>query len=107
MSKITFVYMRRKYQKKVKNPNTLLSEEINKLSSTLQISLNNLYFIYHGKSLNNIRKKITDFKNKNLFIYIFNLKKIKVKKDEQLNNLFCPSCEKLVSISINEEKIML
>ena len=72
MPKITFIYMRRKYQKAILDPNSLLSEEINKFSSTLQISLNNLYCIYHGKSLNNTRKKISDFnisfqfkKNKN------------------------------------------
>ena len=49
--------MKRKYQKTIKNADTLLSEEINKLSSILQISLDNLYFIYHGKSLNNTKKK--------------------------------------------------
>ena len=107
MPKITFIYMRRKYQKTILDPNTLLSEEINKFSSTLQISLNNLYCIYHGKSLNNTRKKISDFKKLNLLIYLFNLKKIKIKKDEQLNNLLCPSCEKLISMTINEGKITL
>jgi len=107
MPKITFIYMRRKYQKTILDPNTLLSEEINKFSSTLQISLNNLYCIYHGKSLNNTRKKTSDFKKMNLLIYLFNLKKIKIKKDEQLNNLLCPSCEKLISMTINEEKITL
>ena len=107
MSNITFVYMRRKYQKVIKNPNILLSEEINKLLSNLQISLDNLYFIYRGKSLNNTRKKISDFKKRNLLIYIFNLKKIKVKKDKQLNNLLCPSCDQLVSMRINEGKITL
>ena len=101
--------MRRKYQKTIKNPNTLLSEEINKLSSNLQISFDNLYCVYHGKSLNNenTRKKISDFKSKNLLIYIFNLKKRKVKKDEKLYNLLCPSCEKLSSTIINEGKIEL
>jgi len=107
MSKITFVYMRRKYEKIIVNPNTLLSEEINKLSSKLQISLDNLYCVFHGKSMNNTRKRISDFKKMNLLIYIFNLEKIKVKKDEQLNNLLCPSCEKLVSMTINEGKITL
>jgi len=58
MSKIIFVYMKRKYQKTIKNADTLLSEEINKLSSILQISLDNLYFIYHGKSLNNTKKNL-------------------------------------------------
>ena len=67
--------MRRKYQKTIENPSTLLSEEISKLSSILQISLDNLYCIYHGKLINNARKKITDFKKMNLLIYIFNLKK--------------------------------
>jgi len=81
MPKITFVYMRRKYQKKIENPNTLLSEEISKLSSTFQISLDSLYCVYLGKSINNTRKKISDFKSMNLLIYIFNLKKINVKKD--------------------------
>ena len=107
MSKITFVYLRKKYQKIIENPNILLSEEINKLSSNLQISLDNLYCVYHGKSINNARKKISDFNKKNLLIYIFNLKKIKVKKDEQLNNLLCPSCEKLISMTMNEGKITL
>ena len=107
MSKITFVYKRRKYEKIIVNPNTLLSEEINKLSSKLQISLDNLYCVFHGKSMNNTRKRISDFKKMNLLIYIFNLEKIKVKKDEQLNNLLCPSCEKLVSMTINEGKITL
>ena len=107
MSKITFVYMRRKYQKIIKNPNILLSEEINKLSSTLQISLDNLYCVYHGKSLNNTIKKISDFKKMNIFIYIFIITKIKVKSDDQLNNLLCPSCEKLISMTINEGKITL
>ena len=99
--------MRRKYQKIIKNPNILLSEEINKLSSTLQISLDNLYCLYHGQSLNNTRIKISDFKKMNLFIYIFNITKIKVKSDDQLNNLLCPSCEKLISMTINEGKITL
>jgi len=107
MSQITFVYMRKKYQKSIKNPNTLLSEEIKKLSYILEISIENLYCVYNGKSLNNARKKISDFKKMNIFIYIFNLKKIKVKKDEKLNNLLCPSCEKLVSITLNEGKITL
>ena len=107
MPKITFVYMKRKYQKTIENPNTFLTEEIKKLSSTLQISLDKLYCLYHGKSLNNSRKKISDFKNMNILIYIFNLSKIKVKKDEQLNNLLCPSCEKLIYMSINEGKITL
>ena len=107
MSKITFVYKRRKYQKAIENPNTLLSEEIKKLSFILQISSDNLYCIYLGKSLNNLKKKISDFKSMNLLIYIFNLKKIKVKKDEQLNSLLCPSCEKLISMTINEGKITL
>ena len=105
MPKITFVYMRRKYQKKIENPNTLLSEEISKLSSTLQISLDSLYCVYLGKSINNTRKKISDFKSMNLLIYIFNLKK--VKKYGHLNNLLCPSCGKLVSMTINEGKITL
>ena len=99
--------MRRKYQKILENPNTLLSEEINKLISNLQLSLDNLYFIYRGKSINNTRKKISDFKKKNLLIYVFNLKKITVKNEEQLNNLLCPSCGKLVSMTINEGKITL
>jgi len=107
MSKITFVYIRKKYHKTIENPNILLSEEINKLSSNLQISLDNLYCVYHGKSINNTRKKISDFKQKNLLIYFFNLKKIKVKKNEQLSNLLCPSCKKLISMSINEGKITL
>ena len=107
MSKITFVYLRKKYQKTIENPNILLSEEINRLSSNLQISVDNLYCVYHGKSINNTRKKISDFKKKNLIIYIFNIQKIKVKKDEQLNNLLCPSCKKLISITINEGKITL
>ena len=76
--------MRREYQKIIENLNTLLSEEINKLSSNLQISLENLYFVYHGKSINNTRKKLSDFKKMNLLIYIFNLKNTKIKKDEQL-----------------------
>ena len=107
MSKITFVYMRKKYQRIIENPNTLLSDEIYKLSSNLKISLDNLYCVYHGKSINNTRKKISDFKKKNILIYIFNLKKLKVKKDEQLNNLLCPSCEKLSSMTLNEGKITL
>ena len=107
MSTITFVYMRKKYQKTIKNPKTLLKEEINKLSSILQISLDDLYCVYHGKSLDNTRIKISDLKNKNLLIYIFNLKKVKAKKDEQLNNLLCPYCEKLISMTINEGKIAL
>ena len=107
MSKIIFFYLKRKYQKIIKNPNALISEEIDKFSSTLQISLDNLYCIYLGKSLNNTRKKISDFKSMNLLIYIFNLNKIKVKNDEQLNNLLCPSCEKLASMTINEGKIAL
>ena len=107
MSKIIFFYLKRKYQKIIKNPNALISEEIDKFSSTLQISLDNLYCIYNGKSLNNTRIKISDFKCKNLLINIFNLKKRKVKKDEYLNNLLCPSCEKLVSMTINEGKITL
>ena len=69
--------MRKKYQKIIKNPNALLSEEIKKLSSNLQITLDNLYCIYHGKSLDNTRKKISDFKKMNLLIYIFCLKKKK------------------------------
>ena len=107
MSKITFVYMRREYQKIIENRNILLSEEINKLSSNLQISLDNLYFVYHGKSINNTRKKFSDFKKMNLLIYIFNLKNTKIKKDEQLKNLLCPSCQKLVSMKINKGKIAL
>ena len=99
--------MNKKYQKAIKNPNILLSEEINILSTILHISLNNLYFIYNGKSINNTRKKISDFKKMNLLIYIFNLKKIKIKKYEQINNLLCPFCEKLVSMIINEGKITL
>jgi len=102
MSTITFVYMRRKYQKIIENSETLLSEMIEELSTTLQISLDNLYCIYLGKSLNNIKKKISDFKSMNLLIFIFNLKNIEVKKDDQLNNLLCPSCENLVSMFINE-----
>ena len=107
MPKITFVYMRKQYQEIIENYNALLSEEINKLLSNLQISLDNLYFVYRGKSLYNTRKKISDFKNKNLLIYIFNLKKIKVKKEKQLNNLLCPSCEQLISMRINEGTITL
>ena len=99
--------MRKKYQKIITNPNTLLSEEINKLSSNLQISLDNLYCIYRGKSLDDTRKKISDFQKMNLLIYITNLKKIKVEKDEQINNLLCPFCQKLISIGINEGKITL
>ena len=99
--------MRKKYKKTVNNPNILLSEEINKLSSNLQISLDNFYFVYLGKSLNYTRKKISDFKSMNLLIFIFNLKKIKEKNEAQLNNLLCPSCEKLISMKINEGKITL
>ena len=66
MTKITFVYMKRKYQKIIENPNALLSDEINKISSTLQISLDNLYYVIHGKSLNDTRKKISNFKKINL-----------------------------------------
>ena len=43
----------------------------------------------------------------NIIIYIFNIKKIKVKLDDQLNNLLCPSCEKLISMTLNEGKITL
>jgi len=107
MSKITFVYLKRKYQKTIENLNVLLSEEISKLSSTLQISLENLCCVYNGKSLINTRKKISDFKRMNILIYTFDLKKIKVKRDEQINNLLCPFCEKLISMSINEGKITL
>ena len=64
MSKITFVYMRRKYQIIIENPNALLFEVINKLSSTLQISLDNLFCVYHGKSINNTRNKISDLKKR-------------------------------------------
>jgi len=73
----------------------------------LQISLDNLYCIYRGKSLDDSRKKISDFQKMNLLIYITNLKKIKVEKDEQINNLLCPFCQKLISIGINEGKITL
>ena len=107
MSKITFVYMRKKYQKNI-DTNSLLSDEIKKFSSTLNLSLDNLYCIYLGKSLNiNTGKKISNYTKKNILIYIFNLKKINVKKDEQLNNLLCPFCEELISMAINDEKTTL
>jgi len=68
MSKITFVYMRKKYQKNI-DTNSLLSDEIKKFSSTLNLSLDNLYCIYLGKSLNiNTGKKISDYTKKNILI---------------------------------------
>ena len=65
--------MRKKYQKNI-DTNSLLSDEIKKFSSTLNLSLDNLYCIYYGKSLNNTRKKISDFN------ISFQLKKNKNKK---------------------------
>ena len=43
----------------------------------------------------------------NLLIYIFNLKKTKIKKDEILKHLLCPFCLELISMKINEGKISL
>ena len=76
MSKITFVYMKRKYPKIITELNALISKEIEIFSSTLEIPRKNLYFLYHGLSLKNTKKKFSDFKKKNLLIYVFNLKKI-------------------------------
>ena len=103
MAAIKFIYLNNKYIIKVHNE-SVISDILKNYASILGKSLNELYFIYKGKSIpfdNN--KKIKEFKGV-ISIFVFDINK---NTRIQKRQITCPICENPVSINIKNDKISI
>ena len=110
MVKITFVYMENKYDMIIKNKEILISNLLINYSSILNITINQLYFIYNGKNLSiNNKKRIIDFKKMNIIIFVFNLEinKNKENKNKKITSIICSECENIAIANNYDSKLSI
>ena len=108
MVKITFVYMENKYNIIIKNKDILISKELINYASILNKTINQLYFMYNGKNLSiNNKKRIKDFKEKNIIIFVFKLENIKNRENEnrKLTSIICSECENIAIANSYDSKL--
>ena len=110
MSKITFIYIKNKYEMKLDKENLSMKNVLIKYSSIINIDLNDLLFIYNGKNLSNYyNKKINEINKIDLTIIVYNIKirnnKMN-KKNEELKNIICPECKNLAFIENDDNNIV-
>ena len=101
MSKFTLIYMNNKYSILVKDKEELKKELI-KYAHTIGKTRNQLYFLQNGKtlSLENCQYKFIDKKKYIIFVYVL---ENKTRKIEDIENIICPECGNLASISANND----
>ena len=99
MVKITFIYKNNHFKTK-ENDNPYISEIIKKYLKLISKDHNSFEFIYKGNKINiNEKKKINQLKNKNITIFVFNMKPFS--KVQELSNIICPKCKNLSLVNIN------
>ena len=109
MVNMKFVYENNQYKKTIKDKNTLIIDIIIEYSSIINKDKKELFFLCKGKKLSFTNKeKISDLKNDNLSIIVFNLNNIKENKDyTELKQIICPKCKELAIFNFDEDKISI
>ena len=105
MSKIKFIYMKNIYEIECKEKDLSILNLLSKYSSIINIHFNQLFFLYKGKKLNNM-KKVNEIKDNNIIILVYNLKMKKI-NNKELKEIICPECNNLAIINSNNNKISL
>ena len=100
--------MENKYNIIIKNKDILISKELMNYASILNKTINQLYFIYNGKYLSiNNKKRIIDFKKKNIIIFVFDLENNKIKENEKITSIICPECENIAIANSYDLKLSI
>ena len=109
MSKIKLIYMKNIYEIKCREKNLSIQNLLAKYCSIINMSFNELLFLYKGKILDlNNNKKVNEFKDNNIIILVYNLKiKKKNNYNEKFKDIICPECNNLAIINSNNNKISL
>ena len=108
MSAIKFIYMKNIYEIQCKQKDLSIQYLLNSYSSIINIDINELFFLYKGNNLMlNKNKKINDFKDNNIIIFVNRLKIIKNNNNKELKDIKCPECNNLAIINSNNNKISL
>ena len=103
MAFVKFIYLNNKYIIKIHNE-SVISEILKNYSNLLNKRINELYFLYKGKSISfdsNIKLKEIKFFI-SIFVFDFN-KKTSIQKRQ----ISCPICDNPVSINIKNNKISI
>ena len=85
-----------KYNKNDFSFNNLLT----KYSSIINMHIDQLYFLYKGNNINNI-KKINELND--ITIFVFNQRIKKNENNQELKDIICPECKKLAIINNNND----
>ena len=97
MAVITFIYGKNKYKMEYTEKRISTKEIISHFIKL--VGIYDLYFLYYGKKLiADIKKEINE---KDIKIFVFNLKK----KKEKTDCIICPECKNLSRIKFNNNKI--
>ena len=99
MVEITFIYKNNHY-KTEENENSYISDILKKYLNMISKEYKNFEFIYKGSKIHlDEKKKINQFQNKKLKIFVFNWKSDF--NAPKLTNIICPECKKLALLNIN------
>ena len=78
----------------------LLCVLLTKISSSIQIKMKHLEFIYDGKTLQKTdKKKMSEFKKKNILILVIKTKKENINK---MSHIICPECKECSLLNIED-----
>ena len=101
MAKITFIYGYNKYVIAAKKKDSIASI-LDKYIHSLNEDKNDLFFMYKGKIITLLKMSSNTInQNKNMLIFVFKKNSL---KNNEINNIVCPTCENLVLINENESK---
>ena len=99
MVKITFIYKDNQYKTK-ENEDSYISDVLKKYLNLISNNYKNFEFIYKGSKINiNEKKKINQLHNRNITIFVFNMKPDL--NGQKLTNIICPECKNLALLNIN------
>jgi len=104
MVKLTFLYLRNRYELEINNKNILISDILEQYEN---INNQKFMFLYNGIDLKTKSKvKYEDLKNDKSKIFAFNLENLTLNKEKE-NKIVCPICYKDAIININSLEISL
>ena len=108
MMKITFIYIKNKFEINIEKEKTL-NCILEYYSNIIINDKNDLYFLYKGKKLSlNSKIKIKEFKRCNIIIFVYSIKTYNdnIIKNE-INDIICPQCKSLAYLYINNDKFYI
>jgi len=110
---VNFIYMKNSYEIKYNKNDLSITDLLINYSSKININMSQLRFLYKGRNIfsneKNKKKKLNEFKDNNIKIFVYNIKikKNKNTNNEDLKDIICPICKNVAIINNNNDKFSL